>query len=192
MDGLDHIDWSTRVKVAQREWIGRKQGIEIEYPIKGSGHEVVCFTTRPDTNFGATFVVVAPEYAKKKLLKIIPLKYRQKISKYIEESLVKTEQQRKKEGRTKTGQFTGLYAVNQLNDYQMPIYVSDFVLMDFGTGAVVGVPGHDRRDFEFAVEFGLPVIRVVVDEGGDESEITSIDQVQEEEGVMINSGFLET
>lgn len=160
--GLKKIDWSPRVKIAQKEWIGKKEGIEIKYPIKGKGEDIVCFTTRPDTNFGATFVVVAPEYAKRHLLKVIPDKYRQKVSKYIEDSLKKTEQQRKEEGRKKTGQFTSLYAINQLNDYEMPIYVSDFVLMDFGTGAVVGVPGHDKRDFEFAKEFGLEVKRVVV------------------------------
>lgn len=190
LDGLEKIDWSPRVKIAQKEWIGKKEGIEITYPIKGKKETVRCFTTRPDTNFGATFVVVAPEYARENLQMLIPSKYKKSVSKYIEESLKKTEQQRREEGRKKTGQFTGLYAINQLNGYEMPIYVSDFVLMDFGTGAVVGVPGHDKRDFEFASTFSLPVIRVVVGSDADRSEITSIQQVQEGEGIMVNSEFL--
>jgi len=191
LDGLEKIDWSEIVTTAQRNWIGKKEGITISYPIKETGQSVSCFTTRPDTNFGATFVVVSPEYARDNLLNFVAKKDKQKVSKYIEDSLKKTEQQRKEEGKSKTGVFTGLYAINQLNNYEMPIWVSDFVLAGFGTGAVVGVPGHDRRDFEFAKEFDIPIVRVVKALDGDESEITELHQVQEEEGVMINSEFLD-
>lgn len=189
LKNLDIINWSERVKVAQREWIGRKEGINITYPIKDSESTVVCFTTRPDTNFGATFVVVSPEYAEANLVGLLDEKQKQDVSEYIKVSLAKTEQQRKEEGKVKTGVFTGLYAINQLNNYEMPIWVSDFVLSGFGTGAVVGVPGHDKRDFEFAKTFDIPVIRVV-SKDGDTSDIAKLSQVQEQEGEMINSEFL--
>lgn len=154
------LRWPEKIKSAQRTWIGKKEGINITYPIEGTDATLTCFTTRPDTNFGATFIVVAPEYVKN-IESLIPEEYKIDVSKYVEVSLNKTEQQRKEEGREKTGVFTGLYAVNQLNEYKMPIFVSDFVLMDVGTGAVVGVPGHDLRDFEFASKFKLPVKIVV-------------------------------
>ena len=187
---LDIINWSERVLVAQREWIGKKAGITITYPIKDRDKSVSCFTTRPDTNFGATFVVVSPEYARDELLKLAPENKKKEVEDYIKASLAKTEQQRREEGKTKTGVFTGLYAVNQLNNYEMPVWVSDFVLSGFGTGAVVGVPGHDKRDFEFAKTFDLPIVRVVVASDGDSSEITKAEQVQEDQGNMVNSEFL--
>jgi len=190
LENIEKIDWPEKIKIAQRNWIGRKEGIDIVYPIKGSKEAITCFTTRPDTNFGATFVVVAPEHNFLESAQI-PAEYEDKVRDYIKRSLNKTEQERKEEGREKTGVFTGLYAINQLNDYEMPIYISDFVLMDVGTGAVVGVPGHDKRDFEFAQLYDLPVIRVVVADDGDKSEITKVEQVQEKEGVMINSEFLD-
>lgn len=189
LENLEKIDWSGRVVTAQRNWIGRKEGINISYPIKGTKDKVVCFTTRPDTNFGATFIVAAPEYAKEHLLKHVGKDQKEEVSNYIKTALNKSEQQRKEEGREKTGVFTGLYATNQLNDYKMPIWISDFVLMTVGTGAVVGVPGHDKRDFEFAKKYNLEIIRVV-DSGKDKSKITKIEQVQEEEGKMVNSEFL--
>src|SRR6185437_13322483 len=113
-----------------------------------------------------------------------------KIKAYVAKALNKSEIDRVAEGKEKTGVFTGLYATNPLTGYQMPVWVSDFVLGGFGTGALVGVPGHDKRDFEFATKFGLEIIRVVVGKDGDDSPITTKEQVQEEEGTMINSGFL--
>ena len=191
LSNIEKIDWPEKIKIAQRQWIGKKEGINITYEIKDTDENITCFTTRPDTNFGATFVVVAPEYAEEHLLGLISDKDKQKVSKYIKQALSKNEQQRKEEGRKKTGVFTGLYAINQLNGTEMPIWVSDFVLMGFGTGAVVGVPGHDRRDFEFAKEFNLPVARVVVAGDGDRGDIASVEQVQEDEGKMVNSDFLD-
>jgi leucyl-tRNA synthetase len=181
----------------QENWIGRKHGINVTYDVEGATEKIVCFTTRPDTNFGATFVVLAPEHpfvAKVMERQIIPEKGEDRakhVRWYYEQALKKTELERQEEGRKKTGEFTGFYAINQLTGSRMPIWVSDFVLSGFGTGAVVGVPGHDKRDFEFAKQFKIPIIRVVVGSDGDTSPIERIEQVQEEEGTMINSQFLD-
>ena len=196
--------WSEKVKTGQRNWIGKKAGINISYKIvdergneikvQGEQAVVTCFTTRPDTNFGATFVVLAPEHEFIKRIQNSEFRFQSKkleeINKYVEKTKTKSEIERIAQGRGKTGVFTGFYAVNQLNNYKMPIYVTDFVLGHVGTGAVVGVPGHDKRDFEFAKKFDLPVKRVVLGKDGDKSEISRIEQVQEETGRMINSGFL--
>lgn len=199
---LKGLDWPKGILEMQKNWIGRKEGINIKYKIvdslkskvESSGiDEVVCFTTRPDTNFGATFVVLAPEHTfVKKIIDgvhKIDQKIKNEVENYVKKSLAKTDVERQTEGKKKTGAFTGFYAVNNLNGRRMPIWVSDFVLSGFGTGAVVGVPAHDTRDFEFAQEFGLDVIRVV-EVDGDSSPITKLEQVQEEFGTMINSGFL--
>ena len=188
LKNLEKIDWTEKVKIAQRNWIGKKEGINIKYQILNSKYQIKCFTTRPDTNFGATFVVLAPEHGLvEKLLASHP---RGEIEKYVDQAKKKTTIERIAEGREKTGVFTGFYCLNQLTNQKMPLYISDFVLMDYGTGAVVGVPGHDLRDFEFAKKFKLPVIRVVVGSNGDKSPIIRIEQVQEEEGKMVNSEFL--
>jgi len=154
--------------------------------------QVTCFTTRPDTNFGATFVVLGPEHPLLKHQSILNLtdKVWQDILSYKDRVAKETEAERLAEGKKKTGVFTGLYCVNNLNNYKMPLYVADYVLGDVGTGAVVGVPGHDKRDFEFAKIFRLPVIRVVQKDKKDTGKIDSLDKVQEEEGIMVNSEFL--
>lgn len=189
LSGLDKIDWSERVKTAQRNWIGRKEGIEISYQVANSKHKIAVFTTRPDTNFGATFVVLAPEHPQ--VFELTTSEYKKEMEKYIKVSRSKTNEDRIAEGREKTGVFTGSFALNNLTGEKMPVWVSDFALMDFGTGAVVGVPGHDNRDFEFASKFKIPIKRVVVGKDGDKSPISRIEQVQEEEGKMINSQFLD-
>jgi len=191
LDNIDKIDWPERIKTAQRNWIGRKEGINITYKIKGLKETVTCFTTRPDTNFGATFVVIGPEHKLvKTLIKKADKQTGEKIKAYVDKAVKKSEIERLAEGRKKTGVDTGFKAINDLTGFKMPIYVTDFVLGHVGTGAVVGVPGHDKRDFEFTQEFGLKVIRVVVAKDGDKGPITKLEQVQEEEGKMINSGFL--
>ncbi|MCF7917905.1 leucine--tRNA ligase [Candidatus Gracilibacteria bacterium] len=189
IDDLATVDFLEKIKAQQINWIGRKQWIDITYPIDGTGETVVVSTTRPDTNFGATFVVLAPEHP---LLssELIPLSHRKEVEKYIKQSQKKSDLDRVSEGRKKTGVFTGLYCVNQLNNKRMPLWVGDFVLGTVGTGAVVGVPGHDLRDFEFAQACDIPIIRVVVGKDGDRSPITRAEQVQEDEGTMINSEFL--
>ncbi len=188
LKNLEVINWSEKVKIAQRNWIGKKTGINITYQVEGSDQEVTCFTTRPDTNFGATFIVIGPEY--RDLLKLTKKEHSEDVKKYIELASQKSVADRAAEGRKKTGVFTGSYAINNLNGKKLPIWVGDFVLGNVGTGAVVGVPGHDIRDFEFAKEFNIPIVRVVVGKDGDTSAITRAKQVQEEEGTMINSDFL--
>ncbi|MAF80784.1 leucine--tRNA ligase [bacterium] len=185
--GLDDLDWPTFIKDIQRNWIGRSEGINITYDIVDSTDTVTCFTTRPDTNFGATFVVVAPEHN----LATQVAADNKEVAAYIDQASRKTERQRQEEDRIKTGVFTGRYAINQLTGKKMPIWVSDFVIGHFGTGAVVGVPGHDLRDFEFAQTFDLPIIRVVVGPDGDTTSVTRPEQVQEKTGAMMNSDFLD-
>jgi leucyl-tRNA synthetase len=187
-DELDLVDYPESAKLAQRNWIGRKEGIEITYDIESSDQKVTVFTTRPDTNFGATFIVLAPEHPL--VSKITTGENKAAVNNYITETKKKTELERIAEGRKKTGVFTGSFAINRLTGKKMPIWVSDFVLMNFGTGAVVGVPGHDLRDFQFAKEFGIDVIRVVVGKDKDESVIQKAEQVQEDDGIMVNSDFL--
>lgn len=224
LSGLDLVDWPEPTKMHQRHWIGKKTGIAINYAVEGVLTEqakatqsdqpirnaqpdlasqniqpvqatITCFTTRPDTNFGATFIVLAPEHEfVQKIISgeiVVDKTTRAKVQAYALATSKKSELDRQMEGRKKTGVFTGFYALNGLNGAKLPIWVSDFVLAGFGTGAVVGVPGHDKRDFEFAQTFDIPVIRVVVAPDGDTSAITSIEQVQEDEGVMINSEFLD-
>jgi len=191
-DKIDSLkEWPEDVKAMQKNWINKKAWIDIDYEIEGTSKKVTVSTTRPDTNFGATFVVMAPEHPLLAEAGIVPEKYRKEVDNYIREAGKKTEEERIEEKARKTGVFTGLYCINQLTKKKMPIWVADFVLMSVGTGAVVGVPGHDIRDFEFAKQYDLPVVRVVVGKDGDKSFIKKKEQVQEEEGIMINSGFLD-
>ena len=187
----ESFKWAEKVKIGQRNWIGKKEGINITYDISGFKEKVTVFTTAP-VNFGATFIVIAPEYLQRHLSKIIPEKNKVEVEKYIKISLNKSEQQRREDIKEKSGVFTGLYAINHVTGKNIPIWVTDFVLMDVGTGAVQGCPGHDKRDFEFAKKFGLPIVRVVVGEDKDETEIRQVDQVVEHgmKGVFVNSDFL--
>jgi leucyl-tRNA synthetase len=220
LGNIPKLKWSEKVKVAQTNWIGKKEGISITYPVVTEDGtrvgEVSCFTTRPDTNFGATFVVLAPEheFVEKILSRFPPTRTArllfEEIQTYVSQSKQKSDQERISEGKKKTGVFTGLYCVNPLNNYKMPLFISDFVLSGFGTGAVVGVPGHDRRDFHFAKALTLPIKRVIVGKDGDTSSILKEEQVLEssfaeassftkvtadrsadKEGTMVNSGFLD-
>jgi leucyl-tRNA synthetase len=187
LEGLDSLQWPEGIIQMQRNWIGRREGINIEYRVDGSDEKIVCFTTRPDTNFGATFVVLAPEHPF--LQKILDGKISgtketnvKKIKEYIQKALAKTDLDRISEIKKKTGIFTGFYAINRLNNEKMPIWISDFVLMDYGTGAVVGVPAHDQRDFDFAQRFKIPVIQVIRPEKGE------FKAAYEGSGKLINSG----
>lgn len=190
LSDLDTVDYLPKIKKQQQDWIGRSEGINIRYDVAGLGDQVEIFTTRPDTNFGATFIALAPDGDfTKRHLEDFP--EREAVKAYVMEATQKSEIDRMAEGRKKTGVFTGLFAVNQLTNKRMPIYVSDFVLGNIGTGALVGVPGHDLRDFEFAQEKGIEIVRVVVGLDSDTSPITRPEQVQEESGTMVNSGFLD-
>lgn len=196
---LDGVNWSEGIKNMQRNWIGHKTGINITYKVTNAKSEeaITVFTTRPDTNYGATFVVLAPEHEfvrKVMQQEIVPVEgssHWQAVEHYVQKALAKSDVERQEEGRLKTGAFTGFYVENTLNGKRLPVWVSDFVLAGFGTGAVVGVPGHDKRDFEFAKQFDLPIERVVAGPDGDTSPIERADQVQEHAGKMINSGPLD-
>lgn len=188
LNNIKDLDWADKVRAAQTNWIGKKEGINITYKIEGTDEAVTVFTTRPDTNYGATFLAIAPEHPL--AVKIATKEQKKAVEAYIKDSLNKSDIERVAEGKEKTGVFTGVYAINPLTNYKMPVWISDFVLGGFGTGALVGVPGHDKRDFQFAQKFGLEIIRVVKGSDGDTSAITDIDQVQEEAGEMINSGVL--
>ncbi len=197
---LSSLYWSDKVKIAQKNWIGKKEGIDIVYDVVTEEGEkvgfITCFTTRPETNFGATFIAIAPnhEFITQIIRVIKNKKIVSAIKKYIsgvkDSSIYETLINRIKMKKEKTGVFTCLYGINPLSGRKMPVYVSDFVLSGVGTGAVVGVPGHDRRDFEFAQVFELPVIRVVSD-GVNRDDILTKDDVYEDAGIMMNSSFLD-
>ena len=186
LDGLYEVEWPESIKTMQREWIGRKEGINIDYHVVDSEEVLTCFTTTP-VNWGATFIVVAPEHPFAQKV----AEENKQVSEYISHSMSKSELERQ-ENKTKTGVFTDKYVLNHVTEQQIPIWVSDFVLMNFGTGAVQGCPGHDLRDFEFAKTFGIKITRVVIGENRDISEIDAADKIIEKgtKGTMTNSDFL--
>jgi leucyl-tRNA synthetase len=189
LEGLDRIDWSDSIKEVQRNWIGRSQGAEMKFPIKGSAEVMEVFTTRPDTSWGVTFMVIAPE--NELVEKITSSEYKKEVENYIRETKKRSERERMADAKTVSGQFTGAFAINPLTNNEIPIYISDYVLMGYGTGAIMAVPGHDSRDFKFARHFNLPIIQVVVKSGESETDPkTWDDSYDSKEGVMVNSGFI--
>jgi leucyl-tRNA synthetase len=189
---LDMVDFPDSVKALQRNWIGKKVWYDIDYQVEGSDEKIRVSTTRPDTQFGATFVVIAPEHALlDRLAGDIPEDNRAGVEEYRKEAQKKTELQRTAELGEKSGVFTGLYCMNSITEERLPIYVADFVLASVGTGMVVGVPAHDKRDFEFAQKYGLPVKRVIEGERGDRTDIQNIEEVYTGEGMVFSSDFLD-
>ncbi|MEJ2593881.1 MAG: leucine--tRNA ligase [bacterium] len=189
LEGLDTIDWSENVKEMQRNWIGRSEGASVIFPVKGFEDTLEVFTTRPDTLFGATFMVLAPEH--ELIEKITPKDKRSEVMKYVSWAKNRSERERMAEVKTITGIFTGAYGINPLNGEELPIWTADYVLSGYGTGAIMAVPGHDSRDFAFARHFELPVIQVVVQEGEQPSDPAGWeDSYDAKEGVMIHSGFI--
>lgn len=194
LDDLKTVDYPYKIAIQQVNWIGRKVWADITYKIDGSSLSLTVSTTRPETNFGATFIVISPEHslASRILEGAVSTEVSlDKIREYLVASKSKSDLERASEGRKKTGIFTGLYAENPLNGRKLPIWIADFVLSTVGTGAVVGVPGHDLRDHEFASEFNLPVERVVVGDDGDLGPIDNKSKVFEGDGKVVNSGFLD-
>lgn len=181
LDGLDSIDWSDSIKETQRNWIGRSEGAEMQFKVKDSDVTFDIFTTRADTIFGVTFMVLAPES------QYVPLvttnEQKNEVEAYLESTKRRTERERIADKKV-SGVFTGSYAINPFNGQEIPIWVSDYVLAGYGTGAIMAVPAHDSRDYAFAKHFQLPIIPLI--EGADVSE-SSYDA---KEGIMINSGFL--
>ena len=183
LDELDRIDWPAKVKTMQRNWIGRSQGAEVEFAVDGSDHLIKVFTTRPDTLFGATFLVLAPEH---KLVKEITTdEQKDSVSAYCEQAMRRSEIERQGD-KEKTGVFTGAYAINPATGAKMPIWIADYVLGNYGEGAVMAVPAHDERDYEFAGKYKLPVIKVI-DPTEDIDDDDLID-FYDGEGTLINSG----
>lgn len=181
IEDLDSLDWPANIKEMQRNWIGRSEGATIFFNIDGFNEKIEVFTTRPDTLFGATYMVLAPEHP---LIDIIGTKeQKENISKYIIDTQKKSDLERTDLNKNKSGVFTGSYAINPANGNKIPIYMADYVLISYGTGAIMAVPGHDQRDYEFAQKFELPIIEVL--EGGN-LEVESF----EGDGPHINSGFL--
>ncbi len=185
LDGLDTVDFIERVKIQQRNWIGRSEGAEVNFAIKGSERKLRVFTTRPDTLFGATYMVVSPEHP---LIEDMADRITNlpALQEYRAQAARKSDFERTELSTQKTGvAIEGLAAINPVNGKEIPIWVSDYVLMSYGTGAIMAVPGHDDRDWEFAKTFGLPIVEVVAGGNVEAAAHTDI-----EEGVLVNSGFL--
>ena len=183
LEDLDDVDWPEYVKEMQRNWIGKSHGAEIRMPIAGADESFPVFTTRPDTLFGATYCVLAPEHPL--VSRVTTGEQRAAVDAYVDEATNKTELQRTDLAKDKTGVFTGAFATNPATGEPMPIWVADYVLMSYGSGAIMGVPGQDQRDWDFAVEFDLPIVRTVAPPDGWNGEAYM------EDGPAINSGFLD-
>jgi len=191
LDGLDKIEFSDSLKEMQKNWIGRSEGaslvFQLETPIDENGIEV--FTTRPDTLFGATFMVLAPEH--ELVEQIVTSDRKEKVAEYVQWAKNRSERERMTEVKKISGEFTGAYAINPLNNQKIPIWIADYVLAGYGTGAIMAVPGHDSRDFAFARYFELPIIQVVSREGEEQTAPSTWEtSYDSKEGIMINSGFI--
>ncbi len=187
---LSHCDklpgWPERVLTMQRNWIGKSTGVEVDFTVEGSGDTLTIFTTRPDTLFGVTFMSIAPEHPLVEAL-ITGRPQAGQVRTFCQRVMSEDKAQRTDERREKEGIFTGAYTVNPLNNEKVPVWVGNFVLMDYGTGAIMSVPAHDQRDFEFAKKYGLPV-RVVIQNPAKDLDAATMKQAYVEEGVMVNSG----
>jgi len=180
---LNLVDWPDRVKTMQRNWIGRSEGVEINFKVADADKYIRVFTTRPDTLFGATYLVLAPEHPL--ITEIASSNYQPEVKKYIGEALKKSDFERQKDINGKTGVFIGTYAINPANKERIPIWVSDYILMNYGTGAIMSVPGHDERDFAFAKEFHLAIKEVISSDGKPHLEM---EKPYPGEGILVNSG----
>ena len=183
LNDLDKLDWPEKVKKMQSDWIGKSYGAEVDFKVEGSDKQIKVYTTRPDTLYGATFMVLSPEH---KLVKdITKEEHKEEVENYIYLASMKSNVDRM-QAKEKTGVFTGSYAINPLNNAKTPIWISDYVLADYGTGAIMCVPAHDDRDFEFAQKFNLPIIQVISEDG---KEVENMENAYTKaSGIMINSG----
>ena len=184
LEATDDLDWTEMVKTMQKNWIGKSQGAEIEFSVEDSDETIMVFTTRPDTVFGATFLAIAPEHELVEALTVAET--REAVNAYVAESARKSEIERMNETRDKTGVFTGSYAINPATGQRVPIWVADYVLASYGTGALMAVPAHDERDFAFAEKFGLSIV-TVVEKPEDDGEAG----LYHGEGVLVNSGHFD-
>ncbi|UOG67379.1 leucine--tRNA ligase [Candidatus Nanosynbacter sp. HMT-352] len=180
LEATDALDWTEMVKTMQKNWIGRSVGAEVEFAVSGQDSKIIVFTTRPDTLFGATYVALAPEHPL--ISQLVNSDTREKVEAYIQASQQKSDVERQ-ENKEKTGVFTGSYVINPVNGQKLPIWVADYVLGGYGTGAVMAVPAHDERDFAFAEKFDLPIVQVI-----DKPEHSADVGCYSGEGELINSG----
>ncbi len=183
---LDTIDWPEHIKLMQRNWIGKSVGAEVDFQTDAGALRI--FTTRPDTLWGATFMVLAPEHPY--VAKLVTPEHKARVNQYVKEAKAKTEVERAEEDKDKTGVFIGAYATNPVNGEPIPIWVADYVMMSYGTGAIMAVPAHDQRDFEFARKFHLP-IRVVIQPDGDTLDAEKMARAYPHDGAMVNSGMFD-
>ncbi|HET8991593.1 MAG TPA: class I tRNA ligase family protein, partial [Candidatus Saccharimonadales bacterium] len=180
LEATDQLNWTESVKLAQKNWIGKSKGAEIDFKVDGREEKITVFTTRADTLYGATFLVLAPEHELVDVLTTAD--HTNEVSAYKKSAQLKTELERQAQ-KDKTGVFTGSYAINPINNQKIPIWVADYVLVGYGTGAIMAVPAHDERDHEFAEKFSLPILRVVENNSPD-------DECSSTEGTLINSSEL--
>ncbi len=182
LEDLDDLDWNDSIKLMQKNWIGKSEGAEVDFQIDGFKEKLKIYTTRPDTLFGATYMVLSPEHPI--LETIVAPEFKKTVQNYISEASKKSDLQRTDLNKEKTGVFTGRYAINPVNNKKIPIWISDYVLIDYGTGAIMAVPAHDTRDFEFAKKFDLPIVQVVSKTG----EKYELSEAETEDGIAVNSG----
>ena len=188
LNSLDSLEWTEALKETQRNWIGRSEGAEVKFPISGSEELVTVFTTRPDTIYGVSFMVLAPE---SELVSLLTTEsQRGAVDEYLQATKRKTERERIADRRV-SGVFSGSYAINPITGKEIPVWISDYVLAGYGTGAIMAVPAHDSRDFAFARHFDLPIVQVVMPEGEEESNPSEWDESKESKaGTMVNSDLL--
>ncbi len=188
LNSLDSLEWTEALKETQRNWIGRSEGAEVKFPISGSEELVTVFTTRPDTIYGVSFMVLAPE---SELVSLLTTEsQRMAVDEYLQATKRKTERERIADRRV-SGVFSGSYAINPITGKEIPIWISDYVLAGYGTGAIMAVPAHDSRDFAFARHFDLPIVQVVIPEGEEESNPSEWDESKDSKaGTMVNSDLL--
>ena len=183
LNDVDKLDWPEPIKIMQRNRIGKSVGAEVTFEIEGGHGDLKVYTTRPDTLFGVTYMVLSPEHPM--VEKITTSACREAVREYVREASLKSELERTELNKEKTGVFTGAYAVNPLNEQRVPIWISDYVLISYGTGAIMAVPAHDGRDWEFAKKFGLPIVEVL------KGDVDVQEEVYEGDGPHVNSGFLD-
>jgi len=182
LQDLEKLDWPESLKLMQRNWIGRSEGANTVFKLAGSEGEIEVYTTRPDTLFGATYMVLAPEHSL--VHKITTPEQKNEVETYISQARAKSDLERTDLAKEKTGVFTGAYAVNPVNNEKIPVWISDYILISYGTGAIMAVPGHDERDFEFAKKYDLPIIQVVSKDGA----LYELTEAYVDDGVAVNSG----
>ena len=179
---LDKLQWSESLKLMQRNWIGRSEGANVRFAIAAGGGEIEVYTTRPDTLFGATYMVLAPEHPL--VARITTPAQKTAVQDYISAAAMKSDLERTELAKEKTGVFTGAYAINPMNGNRIPVWISDYILISYGTGAIMAVPGHDERDFEFAKKFDLPIVQVVSRDGS----TYPLTAAEPMDGIAVNSG----